>query len=297
MSRGCSGLLAMIIGWGLAAATGMAADASSSRNYGVGVHEFYRGQYFEAVRHFDLALGADSQDPRIYFFRGLAKQRLGWTGDARADFLMGSQLEVALKRRDIGMALQRIQGPDRLAIEQYRREARQLPEEIVRNVIPRPVTPLVQRPSTPRPGKASKAEYAVSDLPEDSSDPFRAEAPGLLGRGELQAVAEQPVAGQSGREADALRDDFGEQPFGSGVVAEAESDNQDQDPFALGDDEPGQAADESGAGAERTRSGGAVGAALRAFSRTIAPAATIGQQGEKLLDNLRDGNAAGRDGR
>jgi hypothetical protein len=87
------------------AAAARADQAEALKYYGRGVRDVHRGQYFSAIQHLDLASAHDHRDPRIYFYRGLAKLRLGWQYDAIADFQMGSQLEVALGRRDVGRAL------------------------------------------------------------------------------------------------------------------------------------------------------------------------------------------------
>src|SRR5690348_5303256 len=86
--------------------------------YGRGVHAMHRGQYAEALAQFDMATGYDSDDPRIFFWRGIAKSRLGMRDDARVDFQIGAQLEVQQGRHDVGSALQRIQGGERLALEE-----------------------------------------------------------------------------------------------------------------------------------------------------------------------------------
>jgi hypothetical protein len=259
-------------------------DSIIARQFGAGVHDFYQGRYFEAIEHFDQAVGADGRDARVYFFRGLAKQRLGWTDEARTDFLLGSQLEVALKRRDVGTALQRVQGPDRLILERYRREARALPEAMVRNVVPQSRASIVQRPEPrqqpePRPrARAATRHFAAANIPADASDPFREGAPGLLGRGDIEAAPDQVATdAQQAAPAKASAEhavDLGRgQPFGSGVVAEAESDADVQDPFgmdnAAGTTNPPAESAKSGAGA--AGGGGVLGAAWRALSRTMVP--------------------------
>src|SRR5262245_52490733 len=99
MVRGRNGQwLAIGVLWlgGLGLPAIAAEETSASRQYGAGVHAFFQGRYYDAIEYLDRAVGVDGRDPRAYLFRGLAKQRLGWTGDARDDFLLGSQLEVAL---------------------------------------------------------------------------------------------------------------------------------------------------------------------------------------------------------
>jgi hypothetical protein len=294
MFRCLSGLMVIVLGTAYDQTTG-AQEVSAARQFGAGVHDFYQGRYFEAIHHLDGALAHDARDPRAYFFRGLAKQRVGWTGDAAIDFRMGSQLEVALKRRDVGQALQRIQGPDRLLLEQYRREARQLPEAMVRNVIPQPAATTLQRSTVRRQPRATRARYVPSELPADTTDPFGEEAAALLGRGELQS-SPQPTVAQSAttpapafESDDPFADDFaGDAPFGSGVADETAADESQSDTFAADTDMTNPATTST---RNDRSSGGIFGAMLRALSPSVAPAAELAEQGGKLLQGARGATA------
>ena len=108
------------------AATSWADDPRGEKFYSDGVQAFYRGNYSRAIQAFDLATGYGSVDPRVYYFRGIAKCRQGRTDEARFDFEYGAQLEASQGRVDIGQSLQRVQGHDRLMLEQYRRQAQQM---------------------------------------------------------------------------------------------------------------------------------------------------------------------------
>ncbi len=288
-------------------------DARAMKYYGLGVHAFYRGSYESAIQNFDIASGYDNRDPRIYLFRGLAKQRLGYF--AEPDFQMGAQLEVALGRRDVGRALERVQGSDRLTVEKYRREARRLPREMVAAVVPpapaHPVPTPVARPrSRPRPS-AAQVEYQAAPLPVEATDPFREDATGLLGRGELRPAGGPAANALASPEitADDPGEAFGDDdPFGSGVAETdapaAEAPVAGEDIFQFGDEPaaPSGVADRPAVAAPRTPSPAgapsppskpsAMGAALRAFGRGLMPAVPVPPQGQQMLDRFQ-GQQAG----
>ncbi len=97
-----------------------------SQLYGNGVHAYFAGQYEEAHEFFTSAIQTGTQDPRIYYFRGLTYLKLGREEEAQQDFVKGAELETADVNQlyPVGRALQRVQGKHRLMLEQYRQEAR-----------------------------------------------------------------------------------------------------------------------------------------------------------------------------
>ena len=72
------------------------------------------------------AIDGGSRDPRCYYFRGLAYTKLGRPQDAESDFQQGAKLETAdlNKTYSVAKSLERVQGPARLDLEQYRQAAR-----------------------------------------------------------------------------------------------------------------------------------------------------------------------------
>ena len=93
--------------------------------YGQGVHAYFAGNCPQAESHLSNALEMNSQDPRTYYFRALSLLRLGRTAEARGDMMTGAALEAQRPNRwGIGAALERVQGYDRLLLEQFRRQAR-----------------------------------------------------------------------------------------------------------------------------------------------------------------------------
>jgi tetratricopeptide (TPR) repeat protein len=94
--------------------------------YGGGVHAYFTKQYAEAHDLLNTAVDNKTEDPRVYYFRGLARWQLGRPDEAKQDFEAGATLEATASDDlyNIDKALERIQGKPRLAIEDARRAAR-----------------------------------------------------------------------------------------------------------------------------------------------------------------------------
>ena len=103
----------------------LAQDGLLEDLYGRGVHAYFEHRYEEAHGLLTKAITSGLQDPRAYYFRGLANLRLGRPEDAKAEFVTGAEVEaIAAEPVNVGKALERVQGADRLAIEQHRRAGR-----------------------------------------------------------------------------------------------------------------------------------------------------------------------------
>ena len=104
-----------------------AASAQDPRDemYGKAVHAFFRGDVDHAELLLNDAIAAGSVDPRAYIFRGLCLSMNGIEAGT-ADFEKAADLEIngARKVVNVGLALQRIQGPVRAEIEKARLNAR-----------------------------------------------------------------------------------------------------------------------------------------------------------------------------
>ena len=95
-----------------------------NQSYGQGVHTFYRGNYQAAERLFDDVINQGLNDPRAYYFRAFTKLRRGDRWGAESDIRQGAGLEVnGAGTFEIGLALERVQGPARLQFESLRRDA------------------------------------------------------------------------------------------------------------------------------------------------------------------------------
>ncbi|MEX0641483.1 MAG: hypothetical protein WD468_02215 [Pirellulales bacterium] len=159
-------------------------------HYGDGVHAYYNGNSSRAEQSLSNAMVMDSQDPRIYYFRALSLLRQGRTAEARGDMLVGATLEARQPNRfAVGAALERVQGCDRLLLEQFRRQARvkaglngasgghvinaggHEPEVLRQRV----VIPLEEYlgPGKPQPASSGATNPAVPRTFAPSDDPFR----------------------------------------------------------------------------------------------------------------------------
>jgi hypothetical protein len=106
-------------------AAGQSWGQSASSYYEQGVNAFFAGRPDQADSYLSDAIGLDSQDPRAYYFRAFTLMRQGRCAEARGDMMMGARLEAQSPRQvAVGVALERIQGPGRLMLEEIRRQAR-----------------------------------------------------------------------------------------------------------------------------------------------------------------------------
>lgn len=89
-----------------------------------GTEAFLTGKHKVAVQLLDVAASNGSNDPRTYYFRGLAKQELGLSDEAATDYKTAIGLELhPANRIDVDLALESVQGAARLALEKHRHEA------------------------------------------------------------------------------------------------------------------------------------------------------------------------------
>lgn len=93
--------------------------------YGRGVHAYFEHRYEDAHGLLTNAITSGLKDPRAFYFRGLTLSRLGRPDEAQAEFATGAEHEAtAAEPVNVGKSLERVQGADRLRIEQHRRAAR-----------------------------------------------------------------------------------------------------------------------------------------------------------------------------
>jgi hypothetical protein len=103
-----------------------AQEGELSRLYGSGVHNYFAGNHAQAIDILSDAVSAGSNDPRVYYFRGLAHLAMRNAKEANQDFQTGSVLEFSGQGRvfAIGQSLERVQGTNRKRLESFRAEAR-----------------------------------------------------------------------------------------------------------------------------------------------------------------------------
>ncbi len=124
--------------------------------YGDGVHSYFRGEVYESQAQFDRAIRHGSRDPRVYYFRAVT--RLDSCDQFQAEEDIRTAVTYELQGRgtyDVGRALERIQGPQRLELERIRQLAK-----LELRGLATPMLPFGQPPRVP------------SDLPLENASPI-----------------------------------------------------------------------------------------------------------------------------
>ncbi len=222
--------------------------------YGSGVHQYFSGNYGRAIADLDAAINAGSRDPRAYYFRGLAKLRGGYGGEA--DLQRGAALEASDTDQyyPVSDSLERIQGSTRQMIERYRSLARanafaldqkrnaaryqQLKEReqhVLRGPAPSAVPATAIEPAAAPPKAVAKPDVPPPPVPEPpaAEDPFaeKVAAPAPAAPAAAPA-ADMPAASPPAAAEPELADDpFGEPPSADAPAAKPAAAPAD-DPFA-----------------------------------------------------------------
>jgi tetratricopeptide (TPR) repeat protein len=119
-------VLLVVAGASLCAGSMFAQDVVLGQKYGLGVHAYFAGDNVKAYEQLTDAIDSGSKDPRAFYFRGLAYLKLGRTPEANLDFQKGADLESrdTNKFYNVAKSLERVQGAARMALENFRVEAR-----------------------------------------------------------------------------------------------------------------------------------------------------------------------------
>ena len=205
-------------------------------SYGMGVHAYYSGHYQRSHEDFSGAIEAGSIDPRVFYFRGLAAIKLGRFDEAQADFAEGASKEAAgWGGRSVSRSLERVQGPDRLRLEQYRVRARVVAIKTDREASKRrygeqtTAEPNVLRQRRPAGIPAGEDTPPPATTPPDDTNVFAEES-------------EDPQPGKPATPAGETADPFGEPPVSEPAAEEmdeppvgkkpAEAESDTDDPFS-----------------------------------------------------------------
>ena len=209
-----------------------AQDAILGQKYGQGVHAYFSGDYSQAFEQLTAAIEGGSKDPRAFYFRGLTYLQFGRPQEAKQDFQKGADLESrdVNKFYDVSKSLERVQGPARTELENYRVEARmavmqqaeQAPQGPLRGdstgrvagdarAAPRPPEPI----KTPEPAAEPAAETAADPFaaPEEKAAPKAAKKPAKPAKKPADdESAEKPAEGAAD-EKKAAEPAAGDDPF------------------------------------------------------------------------------------
>jgi len=127
LPRTCAALLGgAILAIALADDSVATVRASSSEGLVVaGMTKYFGKDFHGSIASLNHAVRLGCQDPRCFYFRGLAYAKLGKPSWSVADYRHAARLEAADLGwlRKVGQALTRVQGAERLAIEQARQRA------------------------------------------------------------------------------------------------------------------------------------------------------------------------------
>ena len=109
----------------LTAASLSAQEETPETLYARGVSLFFNDRYDEAEACFRKGIELSPDNPANYYFLGVAQLRLGRAEEAGESFAKGAEAELTPRGRlvDVPGHLLRIQGDERLLIEQIRRRA------------------------------------------------------------------------------------------------------------------------------------------------------------------------------
>ncbi|MDR3183167.1 MAG: hypothetical protein LBT89_09675 [Planctomycetaceae bacterium] len=224
-------------------------------DYGRGVHAFFAGDYKAALGFFQQVEKSGSNDPRPYYYAGLTYKRIKNKEKSEEYYKKAASLEFGenIKREyDVSDALHRIQGRERLIVEQYREEARAKwqAEEKKRNEVKfneqkereRQIVESFAKPNPPQDDKVLQALTQPADFGAKPIEPLKPESVSkVLPRKEpvpvKQTAEEEPEEKEAAEENEkpetADKDDDDKDPFS--VNKKTAGDNDDgEDPFAAG---------------------------------------------------------------
>lgn len=123
----CRASLGLALSAALGAASLTVAQEPGASDYARGASCFAVGDFARATVAFDDAIAAKSDDPRVYYFRGLCAARQNDSASAAAFYATAARLEIESEKgrlAAVDAALTTIQGAERAPIEAARAQAR-----------------------------------------------------------------------------------------------------------------------------------------------------------------------------
>lgn len=212
-----------------------ASDPAIRAVYGDGVHSYYAGNFQQSYNFLSRVVEFGTDDPRVYYFRGLSAIRLGNQNNAADDFEKGADLEAERgNSRTVSRALERIQGPTRMLLEESRTKARLLIARRQGTASGSPGSSVLSRgrrysgiggtAPQPRSQGPKQVPPAATAKPEPSPEPATPSATDSLTQAPPEAVENQSSQQQdkgsamtspteSQKTKSLLNDPFGDDPF------------------------------------------------------------------------------------
>lgn len=194
--------------------------------YGNGVHAYNEGDYQCSYDELSRVIEAGSNDPRVFYFRGLAALKLGRMDEADADFQQGANLEAdGVGGRAVSRALERIQGCDRLKLEQFRSQARVAAVQRDREAIRQRYSDIYEaEPEVLRRRRPEPVEPVPAPAAKETEPPTEVEAEEAA-----EGTAEEPAAEPADEPADEATEEPADtsNPFGDAPAAEEEAPAED----------------------------------------------------------------------
>jgi len=212
-----------------------ASDPAIRAVYGDGVHSYYAGNFQQSYDFLSRVITFGTDDPSVYYFRGLSALRLGNQNNAADDFEKGADLEAERgNSRSVSRALERIQGPIRMLLEESRTKARLLIAKRQGTASGRAGSSVLSRGrrysgiggTAPQPSLQAPKQLppAATAKPESSPEPVTPSAADLLTQAPPEAVkSESPQQPdeesamtsptESQKNKSLLDDPFGDDPF------------------------------------------------------------------------------------
>ena len=141
--------------------------------YARGVYLFFNDRYEEAATCFRKGTDESPDNPANYYFLGLVQLRLGQNEPAKESFTKGAEAELTPRGRltDVPGHLLRIQGNERLLIEQIRRDVMRAHQEEERRFSEALFGDEVQQQRRRLEAGLSSGQTAPSDVPPAAALP------------------------------------------------------------------------------------------------------------------------------
>jgi hypothetical protein len=227
--------------------TATAQDGVLAELYGSGVHAYFGNDYAKAYDLLSRAINGGLNDPRAYYFRGLTNIATGRPHEAQADFQAGAQIEaLGVFGPAIGRSLVRVQGSQRMQLEQIRQQARlenqaEMAARAQRRYseVQQAEAQVLREPPRPRPAPVIPGRRPAPVIAADAPSPFADDAmatgqPTVQSRDALEDANIDPFADDGAAPAarpPAAAPETDADPFGGAPQTDPFGGAPDADPF------------------------------------------------------------------